>query len=37
MLSVILVLAGVIFGTLLGVQYNIGKLQKAVDELKRRD
>jgi hypothetical protein len=35
MLSVILVLVGSIFGSLLGLMYNFGKLQKAVDEMKR--
>jgi hypothetical protein len=33
--SVIFVLEGVIFGSLIGVLYKIGKLQEAVNELKR--
>jgi len=35
MLIVILVLVGVIFGSLLGLMYKFDKLSKAVDELKR--
>ena len=35
MLTMILVSVGAIFGTLVGVQHRIGKLQQAVDEMKR--
>jgi hypothetical protein len=35
MLTVILVLVGVIFGLLLGLNYKVDKFQKAVDEMKR--
>jgi UPF0716 family protein affecting phage T7 exclusion len=35
MLTVILVLVGSIFGSLLGLIYKFDKLQKAVDEMKR--
>jgi hypothetical protein len=35
MLTIILVLAGVIFGSLLGLMYKFDKLQKVVDEMKR--
>ena len=35
MLTAILVLAGVIFGLLLALNYKFDKLQKAVDEIKR--
>ena len=34
MLGMIVVLAATIFGTLLGLMYNVGKLQKSVNELK---
>lgn len=35
MLTVILVLVSVIFGTLLGFMYKFDKLRKTVDEMKR--
>ncbi len=35
MLTMILILVGSVFGTVIGILYKVDKLQKAVDELKR--